>query len=160
MNRGREFIDFISRRCNHSAFIHTLACVVFTLVAQVVITVRFVRPVPVNPQWNLNCHHSRIYAVTLKHRLVTGIFAIAIILQFGLGLFMTYLAVKFPGTGHSFRVHLRLALMWSQHTPSLKLAFPTATSASTGTTDRRSWLMRALLCYSVRFSPHSMPEPD
>ena len=34
----------------------------------------------------------------MKHRLVTGIFVVAAVLQFGLGLFMTYLAVKRPGT--------------------------------------------------------------
>jgi len=52
-----------------------LVCVVFTLVVQVVLTIR-------------------IYAVTLKHKLVTGIFVVATVLQFGLGVFMTYLAVK------------------------------------------------------------------
>lgn len=64
---------YTQEMCNHSAFIHMLACVVFTLVVQAVLTVR-------------------IYAITLKHKLVTGVFTAATVLQFGLGMFMTYLA--------------------------------------------------------------------
>ncbi|KAF9784904.1 hypothetical protein BJ322DRAFT_1060138 [Thelephora terrestris] len=71
------WVGYTQEMCNHSAFIHMLVCVVFTLVIQAVLTIR-------------------IYAITLKHRLVTGIFVIAATLQFGLGMFMTYSAARFP----------------------------------------------------------------
>jgi hypothetical protein len=54
----------------------------------------------------------RIYAITLKHRLVTGIFVIAATLQFGLGMFMTYSAARFPGAYRSFRAHVGSVLIY------------------------------------------------
>lgn len=47
----------------------------------------------------------------MKHRLITGCFILAIAFQLGLGIFMTYHAIKSPGTCRSFRVHLGSALM-------------------------------------------------
>ena len=44
----------------------------------------------------------------MKHKLVTGTFVVASILQFGLGIYMTYLAARRPGT---HVVHLRSALI-------------------------------------------------
>jgi len=70
---------YTQEMCDDSAFIHMLVCVASTLVVQLVLTIR-------------------IYAVTMKHRLVTGMFAVAAILQFGLGIFMTYLAAR--GSAH------------------------------------------------------------
>ncbi|KAF9645360.1 hypothetical protein BDM02DRAFT_586096 [Thelephora ganbajun] len=64
------------KRCNHTAFIHMLICVVFTLMVQVLLTVR-------------------VYAITMKHRVITGFFLIATVFQSGLGIFMTYLAARY-----------------------------------------------------------------
>ena len=64
----------------------------------------------------------------MKHKLVTGIFVTATILQFGLGMFMTYLAAKRPGKCHSFQLHLRSALIltrfYSAAHPVLEVDFP------------------------------------
>lgn len=47
----------------------------------------------------------------MKHRTVTGCFFVAIVFQFGIGVFMTYLAVKESGACRSYRAHLGWALM-------------------------------------------------
>jgi len=65
---------YTQEMCNRSAFIHMLICVIFTLLAQVVLTVR-------------------IYAITMKHGFIARCFIVAIVLQLGLGVFMTYEAV-------------------------------------------------------------------
>jgi len=90
-----------------------LICVIFTLVAQVILTVRFVASPFARPcrLWSLDNHYFRIYAITMKHRIITGCFFVAIMFQLGLGVFMTYLAVKHSGTCCSFRVHLGSRLM-------------------------------------------------
>jgi len=55
----------------------------------------------------------RVYAITMKHKIITGCFLVAIILQLGLGGFMTYLAAKNPGTYRSLRVHPGSTSMWA-----------------------------------------------
>jgi len=54
---------------------------------------------------------SRVYAITMKHKLITRCFIVAIVFQFGLGVFMTYEAITGKGMSSSFRLHSRPAVM-------------------------------------------------
>lgn len=51
----------------------------------------------------------------MKHKFITRCFIVAIVLQFGLGLFMTYETARDSGMCLSFRFHLGLALIWTPH---------------------------------------------
>ena len=47
----------------------------------------------------------------MKHKLITGCFILIIAFQLGLGIFMTYHAIKYPGTCRSFPVRPGSAFM-------------------------------------------------
>ena len=61
----------------------------------------------------------------MKHKIITRSFILAIVLQFGLGVFMTYKAAADPGMCLSFRVHLASTLMWTRfHFTAFPVAYP------------------------------------
>jgi hypothetical protein len=80
-------------------------------------------PTPMEPRSH------RIYASTVIHKITTGYFLVAIILQLGLALLMTYLAVKHPGACHSFGYVTQPALYF-------------------GTLSRHLWHLRQMWGYS------------
>lgn len=57
-----EILRISFLRCNHSAFIHMLVCVVFTLVVQVVLTIRFV----MSPSLDLSNTNETLMGIALE----------------------------------------------------------------------------------------------
>jgi len=110
--------------CNKTAFMEILFFVWYTLIAQTILTARY----EIEMSWSSSdplCSRGvyRMYALTMKNVIVTGVFVCITIPQLALGIYQVVLITKAPGTTpSSVRRSLMLLVLncWksSRTTPS------------------------------------------
>ena len=163
MNHISKFLRISFCRCNHSAFIHMFACVVFTLLSQIVLTTRFVildacqmlMDFELSFQglcgdikaeachWNLrHCHRTSIWTRCIHD--ISGHQGSRCV---------SLISSSFMGgidVGATF-------FLSSQHTLSMKLALQTYTPVYIAFRGRKRRLMQFLLCYLASTSLNEFP---